>query len=72
MSVTGQDWEEALGRLARAHRKAKSAADSLDAAVQGVVDALPEKLILDMCKEARRDLDMALGLVQSLTRGQLS
>ncbi len=72
MSAAGRDWEEVLGRLTRAHRKAKSATESLDAAVQGVVDALPEEMLLALCKEAKQDLDIALAMVQSLTRGQLS
>lgn len=71
MSATGRDWEPVLARLTRARHKTKIALDQIESTIVDVCEAESESLILTDVKHARRELDMAVGLLLELTRGQL-
>ncbi len=70
-TATGTEWERVLGRLTRAQRKAASANDQLNAAIDHVVAADTEELAYAGLRTAEQDLQMALAQVQSLLRPQL-
>ena len=66
MSVSGRNWEVALGRLTRAKFKVAGALRLLEKAQSDLVDGEEDGVIWQQCQDARQDLDMASGLLQEL------
>ncbi len=66
MSVSGRDWEVALGRLTRARFKAAAGLQMIELAQGQLVAGDDDSTVYDACRSAQQELDMACALLRDL------
>ena len=71
MSVSGRNWEVALGRITRARFKAAKGLGLLEDAQEQLVEGEPDEVIYKRCREAEQELNMAVAILHQLRRPQL-